>query len=222
MKLYGHDTSPYVRRVRVLLAEKGLPFERDSDSWTKPDAQVMRINPMLRVPVLTDGEQTLLDSKLIAAYVYERHPEPPPPPPAGHLPLQATLWHREHRWEDENTLLALDAGLDSAINVFVLELDGIRAEQSAYLGRQHERLRNCLTYIENKLAGKTCFHAGVFSALDIALVCALDWLKFRNRYPISEHAGLVAFLAAHHSRPSLAQTHPDKAPKAALPKTPSR
>src|SRR5690348_14446578 len=107
MILYGHDTSPYVRRVRVLLAEKGLPFERDADSWTKPSAAVLRLNPMLRVPALVDEGQALLDSKVIAAYLCERYPQPPPPPPAGHLPLQPTLWHPEHRWDDENTLLAI-------------------------------------------------------------------------------------------------------------------
>ena len=73
MILYGHDTSPYVRRVRALLAELGLPFDRDMNSWSVPDATVLRINPMLRVPALVDGGQVLLDSRLIATYLYERY-----------------------------------------------------------------------------------------------------------------------------------------------------
>ena len=52
LKLYGHDTSPYVRRIRVLLAELGLPFVRDSRSWTVADADVLKLNPCLRVPAL--------------------------------------------------------------------------------------------------------------------------------------------------------------------------
>lgn len=222
MKLYGHDTSPYTRRVRVLLAEKGLAFDRDADSWTKPDAAVMRLNPMLRVPALLDGSQALLDSKVIASYIYERYPQPPPPPPAGCLPLQPTLWHPEHRFDDENTLFAIDAAVDSAINVFLLELDGIAAERSPYLGRQKERIATCLTWVDGKLAGGTTFHAGVFAALDIALMCALEWMQFRNRYPVDKHDNLSRFVAAHKSRPSLAATHPSQAQNATVPKTPGK
>jgi glutathione S-transferase len=222
MILYGHDTSPYVRRVRVLLAEKGLPFDRDADSWVNPSAAVLRLNPMLRVPALVDEGQALLDSKLIATYLCERYPQPPPPPPAGHLPLQPTQWHPEHRWDDENTLLAIDAAVDSAINVFLLELDGIAAERAPYLGRQQTRLRSCLTWLDGKLAAGPTFHPGVFAPLDIALMCALQWLQFRNRYPVQEHAALSRFVAAHAARPSLATTHPALAQGATLPKTPTQ
>ncbi len=222
MKLYGHDTSPYVRRVRVLLAEKGLPFTRDSDSWNNPNAAVLRLNPMLRVPALVDGEQALLDSKVIAAYLYDRFPQPPPPPPAGLLPLQPTLWHPEQRWDDENTLLTIDSAVDSAVNLFLLELDGIPAEKSPYLARQYERVKTCLTWVENKLAGRTTFHAGVFTQLEIALLCALQWMQFRNRYPVADHPGLIHFVAAHAARPSLLSTHPSLATNAAPPKTPGR
>lgn len=222
MKLYGHDTSPYVRRVRVLLAEKGLPFSRDSDSWNKPDAAVLKLNPMLRVPALVDGDQALLDSKVIAAYIYERHPQPPPAPPAGHPPLQPTLWHPEHRYDDENTLLAIDAAVDSAINLFLLELDGVATERSPYLLRQRERIASCLTWVDSRLTGGTTFHAGVFAATDIALMCALQWMEFRRRYPVENHPNLVRFVAANASRPSLDATHPSRAQNTAPPKTPDK
>ena len=58
MKLYGHDTSPYVRRVRVLLTELGLPFERDANGWSNPSEAFLRINPLLRVPALEDDGET--------------------------------------------------------------------------------------------------------------------------------------------------------------------
>ncbi len=222
MKLYGHDTSPYVRRVRVLLAEKGLPFSRDSDSWNKPDAAVLKLNPMLRVPALVDGSQALLDSKVIAAYIYERHPQPPPAAPPGHPPLQPTLWHPEHRFDDENTLLAIDAAVDSAINLFLLELDGVATQGSPYLLRQRERVASCLTWVDGRLAGGTTFHAGVFAAVDIALMCALQWMEFRRRYPVEQHPNLVRFVAAHAARPSLDATHPLRAQNTAPPKTPDK
>lgn len=229
IKLYGHDTSPYVRRIRVLLAEMGLPFERDADSWSVPTAEVLRLNPMLRVPVLADGDvlrpdgtpQYFLESKLIAAYLYERYSQVPPPPiEPGGLPLQASLFHPHHRYDDENALACIDAATDSAINVFLLELDGIGRDRSPYLKRQYERTRTCLSWLESRLAGRASFHEGVFSYLDIALTCSLDWMLFRERYPVFLHRGLERFLTQNALRPTLAATHPSRAASTAPPQTP--
>lgn len=217
MILYGHDTSPYVRRVRALLAELGLPFDRDMNSWSVPDATVLRLNPMLRVPALADGGQVLLDSRLIATYLYERYGGcqgslyASGAAPVGQSPLQVTLFHPEHRFDDENTLLCIDAAVDSAINVFLLEMDGIPAERAPYLLRQQQRIRSCLTWLDEKMAGRETLHPGCFSFVDIALTCALDWMRFRRRYAVEEHRSLERFLDQHKERPSLAATHPSKA-----------
>ncbi len=222
LKLYGHDTSPYVRRVRVLLAEKALPFTRDLDSWSVPTAEVLRLNPILRVPVLLDTEskngqpQYLLDSKLIAAYLYERFPSAPPA--AFSPPIQATLFHPAHRYDDENALLCLDAATDSAINIFLIEQSGIQREKVPYLLRQSERIKRCLAWLDERLAGGATFHEGMFGFLDIALTCALDWFLFRERYPVHDHKNLSRFLATHRERPTLAATHPSLAQNAAPPK----
>lgn len=221
LKLYGHDTSPYVRRIRVLLAEKGLPFERDPHSWSVATAEVLRINPMLRVPAMADIDpsrhhhdeqaQYLLDSKIIAAYLYDRYPQAPPPPPPGAVPLQSTMFHLKHRYDDENALSCIDAATDSAINVFLLELDGISRDKSAYLQRQMERVRSCLSWLDALLANRPTLHEGSFSYFDIGLVCALEWMLFRQRYAVREHAHLAQFLDRHASRPTLAATHPSLA-----------
>jgi glutathione S-transferase len=226
LKLYGHDTSPYVRRIRVLLAEKGLPFKRDTASWSAPGAEVLRINPLLRVPALVDetagadGAQTLLDSKLIATYLYDRYPQVPSAPP-GHLPLQATLFDPTQRYDDENLLVTVDGAADSAINLFVLELDGVKREQAPYLQRQAQRIESCLRYLDDRLGGRATLHDDVLSFTDIALVCHFDWMLFRDRYPVRKHENLARFLDAHRDRPSLIATHPSKATSTALPKTPA-
>jgi glutathione S-transferase len=220
LKLYGHDTSPYVRRVRVLLAEKGLPFIRDTDSWSVENAEVLRLNPILRVPALVDTAvpgaepQQLLDSKLIATYLYDRYPGAPP---ACSPPLQTTLFHPAHRYDDDNILQCIDVAADSAINVFLLERDGISRDKAPYLLRQVERTERCLTWVEERLGGRSTFHEGVFSFLDIALTCALDWFLFRDRYPVHKHPQFTRFLQTHAERPSLAATHPKMAESSAMP-----
>lgn len=218
MKLYGHDTSPYVRRIRVLLAELGLPFERDANSWSNPDAAVLRLNPLLRVPALTDGELLLLDSKLIATYLYDRYPSSPPAPAGDELPLQPTLWHKEHRYDDENMLLVLDGATDSTINVFLLEMDGLKPAEVPYLGRQLQRVRGSMAWLDEKLAGKVSLHDGAVSFFDLSLVCALQWMQFRDRYPVAQHPNLLRFISAHQDRPSLRATHPSLAQNTAPPK----
>jgi glutathione S-transferase len=218
VKLFGHDTSPYVRRARVLLGELAIPFERDPAGWVKPSDEFIRLNPLMRVPALLDDGQAVLDSRLIAGYLYERSREPPPAPPAGHPPLQATLWAAGHRYDDENALLAIDAGVDSAINLFMLEQDGILPPASAYLRRQTQRIARCLSFIDDLMARGITLHDGVFSFTDIALCCALDWLVFRDRYDVSKHANLARFRAAHQERPSLRSTHPALAAPAPPPR----
>lgn len=226
LKLYGHDTSPYVRRIRVLLAEKGLPFERDTDGWSVATAEVLRINPMLRVPAMADIDpsrhagqaQYLLDSKIIAAYLYDRYPQAPPPPPPGAMPLQSTMYHLKHRYDDENALFCIDAATDSAINVFLLELDGISRDRSPYLQRQMERIGSCLSWLDALLASRPTLHEGSFSYFDIAMVCALEWMLFRQRYPVLDHPHLAQFLERHANRPTLAATHPRHAANAGPPR----
>ncbi len=218
MKLFGHDTSPYVRRARILLAEKAIPFERDPAGWVSPSEELTRLNPLMRVPALLHDGQVVLDSRLIAVYLYERFPEAPPAPPAGHLPLQATLWSPAHRYDDENHLLAVDAALDSAINLFLMEQDGVLPAASAYLRRQGQRIARALGFVDTLLAGKTTLHEGVLSFTDVALCCALDWMTFRKRYDVAQHGNLARFLAAHQDRPSLRSTHPSLAAPAPPPR----
>jgi glutathione S-transferase len=218
VKLFGHDTSPYVRRARVLLAEKALPFERDTAGWVSPSDEFTRLNPLMRVPALLHDGQVVLDSRLIAVYLYDRFPEAPPDAPAGGAPLQATLWSSAHRYDDENVLLAADTMLDSAINLFLMEGDGIALAASAYLRRQTQRIARCLGFLDGLLEGRTALHEGVFSFTDITLCCALDWLTFRQRYDVAQHANLARFAAAHEGRPSLRSTHPRLAAPAPPPR----
>lgn len=212
MKLYGHDTSPYVRRIRVLLAELGLPFTRDLNNWASPD--LPQVNPLMKVPVLVDEGLTILDSRLIADYLYDRACGRVAPPPPGHPPLQPTLWRPDRRYEDENVLLLIDGAADSAINVFLLDRDGI---DSPYLRRQMERVAACLRHLDGLYGEGDTLAPGTLAFADIALVCALEWMIFRERYDVRAHGNLARVLDRHRDRPSFAETHPSRAQTPPLP-----
>ena len=70
MKLIGSLTSPYVRKVRIVLAEKKIEYEFELDSPWSPGSNVPNINPLGKIPVLVlDEETTLFDSRVISEYL---------------------------------------------------------------------------------------------------------------------------------------------------------
>jgi hypothetical protein len=70
LKLFGHDASPFVRRVRVVLAELQIPFERDPHGWQDPAAEFVAASPIQRVPMLDLGPGSpvrhVFESRVIA------------------------------------------------------------------------------------------------------------------------------------------------------------
>ncbi len=111
MKLYSGPLSLFTAKVRIGLAEKGLPYERIEVGWSKRDRylphhpEVVAINPKRQVPCLVDGDVTLYDSTLILEYLDDRYPVPPlmPRDPAGRarcrlLELEADEVLFPHLW----------------------------------------------------------------------------------------------------------------------------
>jgi glutathione S-transferase/RNA polymerase-associated protein len=86
LKLYEHPLSPYARKVKIVLYEKGISFERVFVSPTtgesSPEAEAWATSsPRLEVPTLVDGELAIFDSTILLDYVEERWPEPATLPP---------------------------------------------------------------------------------------------------------------------------------------------
>ena len=90
MLLYGASASPFVRKVRVVLAEKGLAYEREDLIPINVSPEFRKISPLGKIPALRDGERTLADSSVICAYLERvqaraldgRHPRAPVVPHA--------------------------------------------------------------------------------------------------------------------------------------------
>jgi glutathione S-transferase len=207
VKLFGHDTSPYVRRIRVLLAELQLPFERDTHGWQDPSDDFLAASPIGRLPVLDRGAgapvRFLYDSRVIAEALYAL----PHPTPGGTPPFQDSLWRPELDGRDRNVVSVSDGALDALVNVFCLEQDGIRTAQSPYLRRQEQRARDCLDWLERIYAGRTTLD-GRLAFVDVSVLCALGWIRFRNRMDLAPWPALGALEAAHRERPSLVSTRP--------------
>ncbi len=68
MKLIGSTTSPYVRRIRILLDEEPYEFV-NLNIYGEGRDELRRNNPTLKIPVLEDGGQEIYDSRIIARYI---------------------------------------------------------------------------------------------------------------------------------------------------------
>ena len=84
IRIIGSYVSPYVRKVLACLNVKGLTYEIDPITSFFANDDFTRLSPLRRIPVLIDGDVTLCDSSVIAAYIDEAYPGPAllPPDPA--------------------------------------------------------------------------------------------------------------------------------------------
>lgn len=80
IKLYDFKSSPNCQRVKIVLAEKNLPYETvpvDLRAHEQKTPDYLNLNPYGKVPVLTDGDTVLYESCIINEYLEEKYPNPP-------------------------------------------------------------------------------------------------------------------------------------------------
>jgi glutathione S-transferase len=74
--IHGASPSPFVRKVRAALSEKGIPYEHKPLVPFNPPPEYLKISPLGKIPCLQDGDYTLPDSSCIIAYLERTHPRP--------------------------------------------------------------------------------------------------------------------------------------------------
>ena len=172
MKLIGSLTSPYVRKVRVVLAEKKLEFQFvEEDVWSK-DSTISTANPLGKVPCLImEGGEAMFDSRVITEYIDTMSPVGKLIPASGRERAEVKTWE------------ALADGLLDASIAARLEAtwtgrtDAQRC--SAWIDRQMDKIHASLAAMERGLGDKP-FCSGVHLSLsDVAVGCALGYLDFR-------------------------------------------
>jgi glutathione S-transferase len=200
--LYSHG-SPYARRVRIVLLEMGLDFQSDINDAVRPVEEIRPHNPALQVPVFYDGERHLFGSNLILQYLWETYPIPPRDD--GQPPLAPTMTRPDRHWDDMLILTTIEAMADAYINTRFLA--DANEEAVPYLARQHERVRSCLDWLEERVTEKG-FWSGTFSAMDVNLMSLL--LHAEKRKALDFRTGrwpkITAMIDHWQARPSVAST----------------
>lgn len=92
MKLYGALLSPFVRKVAVILAEKGIAYEMARGGPGSTDAEFLACSPLGKIPAMDDDGFQLADSTAIAVYLDAQYPEPRLIPEDARLRGKAVFW----------------------------------------------------------------------------------------------------------------------------------
>jgi glutathione S-transferase len=148
-KLFFTTGSPFARAVRIVLAEKGLDFERDETFTTPSVEERAKIAPTLQVPTLVDGDLRLWESAVILEYLTATYPNPPLP--EGHKPFAHDYVRPEHRWRDKLVHATLQTLGVSTATVSLLYWAGIRQQDNAHASRCAARNQHLLDWFEGEL-----------------------------------------------------------------------
>ena len=203
MKLIGSNTSPYVRKVRVVMAEKKLDYQHVLEDVWAADSTIGEFNPLGKVPCLVmEGGEAVFDSRVIVEYLDTLSPVGKLIPSQGRERAEVKTWE------------ALADGLMDAALLARLEAtwSGREAAQRSpmWIDRQMIKIHSTLKSMSTGLADKS-FCSGIhFSLSDVAVGCALGYLDlrfsqvaWRESYP-----NLAKLQEKLMQRPSFLETHP--------------
>jgi len=195
--LYGSPRSPYARKVRIVLYEKGLAFRYETDFH----ATIERVNPLGKIPVmiLPDG-QAIFDSSVIVDYLDAAYPERPMVPGSGMERVEI------RRWE------ALADGIcDAAVSIVSENGRNEPAERSAtWIEKQKGKVERGLAHAAQRLGDRSWCCQDQMTLADAAMAAALDYVSFRlPAVPWQQaHPNLARYHACLMKRDAVASTVP--------------
>ncbi|XVJ49447.1 glutathione S-transferase [Pseudomonas sp. UBT] len=202
MTLFHNPASPFVRKVRVLLAETGqqdrVALQGCMPTPVQPDAQLVQDNPVGKIPALRLADGTVLhDSRVILDYLDYQHVGNPLIPRDG-----AARWRRL-------TLASMADGIMDAAVLVRYETAMRPAEKhwDQWLDEQRKKIRRTLAALEADAIAELASH---FDIASISVACALGYLDFRHPDLQWRDASpkLAAWYAEVSQRPSMLQTQP--------------
>ena len=172
MKLIGATASPYVRKVRIVMAEKKLDYQFVTEDVWADGTTIGESNPLGKVPCLVmEGGEALFDSRVIVEYLDTLSPVGKLIPAVGRERAEVKTWEA-----------LADGVLDAAV-LARLEANWAgraKAQRSqAWIDRQMAKVNASVKAMSQGL-GEKPFCAGIYLSLaDIAVGCALGYLDFR-------------------------------------------
>ncbi|MEI6738085.1 MAG: glutathione S-transferase C-terminal domain-containing protein [Pseudomonadota bacterium] len=169
MKLIASKTSPYARKVRIVLAERHLDAEwMDENVWAA-ESKIQLYNPLGKIPALILDDGTVLyDSRVIVEYLDGVSPG------SRLIPENNRERAMVKRWESLGDGIA-----DAGIAIFLERKRPVEAQSKDWILRQFGKAESAIAAAARELADRKFCHGELFTLADIALACALIWVEFR-------------------------------------------
>ncbi len=202
LRLIASLTSPYTRKVRIVMAEKRIECHLELEDVWAPDSKIAESNPLSKVPclIMEDGG-AVFDSRVIVEYLDTLTPVAKLLPPNGRERAEVRTWE------------ALADGIcDAAILVRQEHQRAPEQQSKKWIDRQMDKITRGLEAMAHGLGEKGWCNGAGYTLADIAAGCALAYLDFRfaqidwrTQYPnLARHYEKLA------ARPSFSETAPPK------------
>lgn len=201
MKLIGSISSPYVRKVRIVMAEKKIDYQFVLEDVWAPDTAIHESNPLGKVPclIMEDGG-AVFDSRVIVEYLDTLTPVGKLIATAGRERAEVKCWEA-----------LADGLLDAAILVRLENTQRGESQRSdTWLRRQNFKIEQALGAMSAAFAENSFCTGTYYTLADVAVGCALGYLDFRfpeNRWRTA-HPNLARLAQKLFERPSFRETMP--------------
>ncbi len=200
--VYGGSLSPFVRKVMVALAEKGVEAKNENINPFAPPPEFAAISPLKRIPVLRDTDvpepNTLPDSSVICDYLEQKFPNPPLSPKEPFTRARA-LWFEEYA----DSVVAQTIGPGLFFERVVKKMMKQETNEDLCKKTLHEKLPPILDYLEKEIGDAEYFAGAAFSIADISV--GTMFVNFQHAGETLDAARwpkLAAYVKRIHARPS--------------------
>jgi glutathione S-transferase len=166
IKLYDFPLSPRVRKVRIVLAEKGLQYEKVNIDLMKGEQkkpEYLAINPYGKVPALQDNSTTVYESTIIMEYLNDKYPNPPllPADPGARSRARVLMHYGDNPYEGAVAALVGE--------LMFKPMQGGAADQ-AVVTKAKQDLNTCFERLEKELGNNDYLLGSTFTLADIPFV----------------------------------------------------
>lgn len=188
MILYGSQTSPFVRRLRLLLPPDAYEFKRVDIFSREEREQLLKLSPLLKIPMLNLDDETIWDSRVIFNELCKRK------------------YHPVLTLKEENLLTAISDLSDSLVQKLLASRSQLIFPRSTPLEISHrERTQNTLAFLDLQCS-KGSFEKWNF--VSMCLYCLVDWILFRSLADLASYTHLLSFKEKNQNQAQVELTDP--------------
>jgi glutathione S-transferase len=195
--IHGVSASPFVRKVRVALAEKGIDYELNPVMPIGQNPEYLRKSPLGKIPCYEDGAFVLPDSSCIIAYLERTQPKPPL------YPEDAQQFGRALFYEEYSDSKLTETLAPIFFQRFVQPRIFEKEPDEKLCLEKLEAAGPLFDYLEGELADREYLAGGRFSVADIAVGSIFVNFGYAGeKVDAKRWPRLAAYLARIHARPS--------------------